>query len=296
MSAALSQPDEGAACLVPGRFSLPRTALFLVGAAVLAVPVALLAEVLQTDLRFAPLLLFPILTGIGLAALLIGLMRFGQVGHRPTLVAGTLLAAALVVVGQHYLIYVGARNLIEEQAREYAKHVQTMKGSFPDLVAPPPTPPVDFATYLQVEAAQGRPLWGDTRVCDGWAWASWGIDGLLLAAAALAMVVPAMRLPYCNGCQTWLRTIRSGRVPGPVVVRMAAVANVSVERHPVKTGRYRLLCCRRGCGLNGLDLVWEDEAGKVYSAEAWLRPKQRNQIMQIADDAGSPTENDEETD
>ena len=58
------------------------------------------------------------------------------------------------------------------------------------------------------QAKVGRPI-GFGRVLKGWAaWASWGVDGLLVLVAALAIVIPAIRQPFCNTCRSWYSTIR----------------------------------------------------------------------------------------
>jgi hypothetical protein len=285
MSTAASQADKGAASLVPGRFTWKGLLLFPLGAVLLAMPVALIADVIQSELRFAPLLLFPIILGVGLGALLLGLMRLSHVAHRPTLVLGALLAAAVAVVGQHYLSYRSAQS-------RYAE-LQTVRQAFPEATDIPVAPD-DFVSFLQDAAESGRRLWISTRVRGPWAWASWGLDAVLITAAVLAMLVPAMRLPYCNGCRSWLRAFRSGRIDGRSIAAMANVADVLVERPP-KSGRYRLLGCRGGCGPTGLVLMWEDADGETYSADAWLDPQRRNRLMQIADEAGNPPVSEQDT-
>ena len=117
-------------------------------------------------------------------------------------------------------------------------------------------PPESFADYLRRQADRGRPLTA-TWSLTGWqAWLSWAVDGLLVAAAALAMVIPATRLPYCNGCGTWYRTIRAGRTPQAAAERLADVAAATLDA-PAKWVRYRLSCCQGGCGPTRLELFWE---------------------------------------
>ena len=121
----------------------------------------------------------------------------------------------------------------------------------------------------------------------GWAaWLSWAIDGLLVAAAALAMVVPATRLPYCNGCGTWYRTIRAGRTPQAVAQRLAPVAAAPLDI-PAKGVRYRLSCCQGGCGPTRLELFWETVGrSDPASLDVWLDAWQRNAATQALDEGG----------
>jgi hypothetical protein len=53
---------------------------------------------------FAPWPDLPVLAGVGLV-MLVAVLRFAQIGHRPTLLAGTVAAVVLAVAGQHYLHY-----------------------------------------------------------------------------------------------------------------------------------------------------------------------------------------------
>ena len=90
------------------------------------------------------------------------------------------------------------------------------------------SPPADLADYLRQEAARGRPVMRQWKLRGGAAWLSWAIDGLLTLFAAVAMVVPATRLPYCNACRSWYRTIRGGRVPQATAQWMAAAAGIEM--------------------------------------------------------------------
>ena len=71
----------------PAQFSAMRAALFAGWAAAAAGIIALLAEIVQNDLRWAPLVLFPAVVGVILGGVLVGIARLVQAGHRPTLVS-----------------------------------------------------------------------------------------------------------------------------------------------------------------------------------------------------------------
>jgi hypothetical protein len=150
------------------------------------------------------------------------------------------------------------------------------------------SPPADFGDYLRQEAARGRPVMKWTL--QGWAaWLSWAIDGLLTLTAAVAMVLPATRLPYCRACRSWYRTIRGGRVPRATAQLMAAAAGIEV----IDAGKWlrcRLSCCRGGCGPTNIELFWDSPARGRWSAEAWLDAPRRLRVMQALDEAGEAAE------
>ena len=184
--------------LAGGRFNAAVFVLWLLAAALLGVIAACMAREIESHVP-PPLLLFPILVGVVLGALNVGLMRSMQMGNRTTAILGVVLSAALAVLGQHYL--------------DYRRAVSDRMGAMPPNVSPfvarELASPPGFADYMRQEAARGRPVMKWTL--QGWAaWLSWAIDGVLTLAAAVAMVAPATRLPYCRACRSWYRTIRGG--------------------------------------------------------------------------------------
>ena len=137
---------------------------------------------------FAPFLLFPVLVGIGLGAMLVGLMRVAQIGNRPTIVAGAVLAAAIAIVGEHYISY------CENQRRQDLADAETLlkaRQAFPELIQ---GREVDMAAgfpgYMHDQAARGRPLILGCKASGAGAWASWAVDGLLLLIVTVSMVGP----------------------------------------------------------------------------------------------------------
>ena len=278
MNAQPSSAQPSVAVFAGGRFAWPVFLVWLPATAGLGVVAA--SAAVEGQSYFAPLLLFPILVGIGLGATIVGLLRWLQMGNRPTVVLGTLLAVAVAVVGQHYFHY---RHLlsVSQQQIDAMQHVAGAAVAR-ELVAPPSS----FVDYMRQQAEHGRPL---TRrhVLTGWAaWLSWSVDGLLTLAAALGMVLPAMWQPYCNTCRSWYRTIRAGRVPLAVAQRLADVASATIA-NPAPWIRYRLACCQGGCSPTRLELFWEAPHRRGHFAiEAWLDTEHRNQAMQALDGGG----------
>ena len=81
---------------------------------------------------FAPLLVFPLLIGVLLGALLVLLMRMAQIGHRPTIIGGTLLAAGMAVLGIHFFTYLDATAENSARLEQHgAPCLKRNRGEFP---------------------------------------------------------------------------------------------------------------------------------------------------------------------
>ncbi len=272
-SAEFSGPNGG------GKFSLRRLAVWLPGVIVLGALVAWGG--VNAQFYFAPLIIFPLLVGVVLGGLLIGLIRTGQIGHRPTIIIGTILGVLVAAVGEHYCCYISACNTELKQS----PLIEKARQAFPEDVAQRvQTPPAGFLEYMRRQAQRGRPLLLDYSA-RGWiAWLSWIIDGFLILAGTLAVVIPAMFLPFCGRCQTWYRAIRSVHITAGASKQIGRIAGVEAVEH-LKSGRCRLICCHSGCGPTGCELYWEDTAGDTYFARVWLDADRRNQVMQALDQA-----------
>jgi hypothetical protein len=250
--------------------------------ACVALGVCIASAAVVAEEKFAPLIIFPLLVGVGLGAMAVGLMRLAQVGNRPTLLCGAVLAAAATVVGQHYLRYQAERKRVERQVEEFRS---TALARSHLLEAYQPSPPANLVAYLQAQARTGRDMKIHGYVARGWAaWLSWAMDGLLVLAAAVAMVAPAMRLPFCNGCGSWYRVTRSGRIDARTAGRLAELADVCLEELPT-SARYRLLNCSGGCGPTDFQLSWQQPRGAAFSAQAWLDAACRDRVRAVLDEA-----------
>jgi hypothetical protein len=232
---------------------------------------------------FAPLLLFPLLIGVLLGVLLVLYMRMARIGHRPTIVAGAVLAAGVTVVGMHYLAY---RYHGREFEAESAKLERARQSLPPDaarrLANRLSAPPGSFFEYMKQQADEGRPILPAYSLHDGYAWLLWIVEALVLTAGALIVVVPALLLPFCRRCHSWYRTIRGVRCPPAVLGRLAAELHVEIPPR-LRSGRCRLQACLGGCGPTRCELAWEDHEGQASFARVWLHHEQRNRVMQIFD-------------
>ncbi len=227
--------------------------------------------------------MFPILIGIILAAGAVLVLRVCRIGHRPTIAAGALLAAAITVGGQHYFTYLQVQRALEKNPEKSA----LLRAAFPDRA-----PPEQFASYLRWQADQGRPILEGVTVRGAWAWASWALDALLTFAAAILLVLATARLPYCDHCRDWYRTIRSRRIEIEGAHRLAAIFDMAVG-DAIRRARYRLVACPGGCDPMGLTLFWEEPGGDFSSGVLWLDPVRRQQVLQILDAPATPRAEDD---
>lgn len=263
----------------PARFSAARALLFASLALAAAAVVSLLADIVQNDLHWAPLFLFPVVVGVILGGALVCIARVTQTGHRPTLFAAAFVAAALAVVGQHFFAFWN-HSVDPAAGSGRAK----LRAAFPEIAERLAAPAEDWFGFMHDAAQRGRALPGGWRARGGWAWATWAMDGALLILGAMAMVATAARLPFCGRCGTWWRTIRGGRWVGPEASRLVAAIGAEYPPEAVAAVRYRLTSCRGGCGPFGLKLLWRDSAGRDYACDLWLNAAGRDRVMQLADE------------
>jgi hypothetical protein len=277
-------PDQPKPLTVPaGRFSVGGLCLAVASGPVVGFIWATVAE--ETQSYAAPFILFPILVGVLAGLTIVGVVRFARIGHRPTIMLSAALAAGVAVAGQHYLHYhahysgpaPAAANAAAGQ--DLSAHAQQLAPS--------------FGEYLRAQADRGRPLVGQ-YVATGWAaWLTWAIDALLTLAAAVVVTIPALRVPYCNRCRTWYRTVRNGKIDVPTAQRLAETCDVD-EIAELRSPRYRLSCCHTGCGPTYCELSWEEPSGAIDLVRVWLDADKRNQITAILDELTDDKEISEE--
>jgi hypothetical protein len=230
----------------------------------------------------APLLLFPLVVGSVLGGLIVLAMRVLNLGHRPTIWLGALLAGLLAVAGQHYFTFL---------------RIQRQHASQPDrlvklrLVAPERIPPSDFVPFLLWSADRGLPL-GGYRAQGLWVWLLWTVDGLLITLTTLLLAAITARMPYCDRCGRWYRVIRSGKWPPSLAekwpplletIRRDAAAAADSSTPLAAFHRYRMIACEGGCGPTGLILSGEDSRGRAASQVVWLDAAGRAQLATFLD-------------
>ncbi len=234
----------------------------------------------QAQKSFAPWLVFPLVVGILAGILLVGLARTLRIGARSAILPGTILASVVVIVGQHYASYALERANLDRDTALFQRAFEL----HPDLlVGDAPPPDRGFPTYMRRQAAIGRPMFGSTVARRGWAWATWALDGAILAAGALLVVVPACRQPYCNRCRSWFQTTRRNTLNVEAARRVAALAGVELADGFVSAG-CRVVSCRGGCGPIGLE-IWHEQPGARRSVvRRWLDQDTAYQIPRAIDE------------
>ena len=223
--------------------------------------------------HFAPLILFPLLLGVFAGLAIVGVARFTRIGNRPTLFLAALLAAAVTVAGQHCFTYL---------ATYYWAAPTISPTTGQDLSALRWEQAPGFGRYLCEQARRGRPLVGGYVARGPMVWLCWTIDTMLVAAAAVAAIIPAVRVPYCNRCGSWYRTVRSGRIDEPTARRLAELLGVE-EIEGLRSPRYRLSTCQSGCGPMRCELSWEEANGAVDLVRLWLDAGQKSKVTAILD-------------
>lgn len=232
----------------------------------------------------APVVLFSLLVGAVLGAILVGTIRLFQIANRPTVLWGTVVAALIAVVGQHYFSYRTAYRAAREDGRTYQLAQLAFRGQGLEEM---PVPPEGFFRFLRWRAARGFGLLG-FKAEDWVVWLLWAADGAIVLAAALAVVHPALNRPYCDRCRSWFRTTRGGPVDPATARRLAELVQAQLPE-PLASARYGLLACRAGCGPTELRLAWVRPKGGVSSVRIWLDLARRNQILHTLDQGTART-------
>ncbi len=278
----MSEPQVTAARPPRASFHAAHLALWLPLSLIHGAAAAWLAYGVQK--HFAPLGLFPVLVGLAIGVTLAGLMRLLHVAGRSTILAGAVLSCAVAVFGQHYFGFQEQKETAQRQAAQFQLAAQ----AHPDLVqGTPPEPASGVFEYLRWQAIRGRPIAGRIVARDLWAWASWAFDGCLTLAAALLVVVPAARKPYCDRCRTWFSTVRRGRLSAANAADLAAALGLEPPED-AQDAAYRLVHCQGGCGPAGLELSWELPKGRRTVRQVWISPNNRPRLDNLLHPAPDP--------
>ncbi len=251
-----------------GRFTWTGLAAMIVSAPLVGLTFARVGEVVQSYL--APSSLVPVLMGVFIGLTIVAITRFGRFGHRSTIFSATVAAAVVAAVG--YETALGGTGAVGATGSASACLDATLAKPVAPLAKPvaPPAKPVapNESTY---QFPLGRPLQIDA------------FFALLAAAAAVMVTIPAVRVPYCDRCGSWFRTIRNGKIDLPTSRRLAELLDVD-RPDRVRSPRYRLSACQGDCGPTRCELSWERSGGGVDLARVWLDDKQRSEVVAILDE------------
>ncbi len=235
----------------------------------------------QVGRVFAPMVLFPILVGCLLAALLILWLRMFDVAHRTTIISGSLVAALALAGAQHWFSYVEA----QRHTRAHEGTLASAVAAFPDLASRLETGrDASFGEFVGRSAARGTTLagrhWGAGAV-----YSLWIVDAMVPLVVVTLLVSRALPQPYCDRCGTWYRTTRRGRIEPAIAADFAIAAGIRPAL--AQQARYRLANCASGCGPTRLEVSWLTKGS--CTARVWLDAAGRQRIMAILD-AASTTE------
>jgi hypothetical protein len=265
-----------AATPIAASFRWRDAAIWVVVAALSGGAMAWIAFVAEPPLR-APFVIFPLLIGAVLGGLLVLLVRAMQIGHRPTLLCGGVVAVAIAVVGQHYFSHRKARQDFEASSQR-APQLQVF---FPEK-----SPPERFFDFMAQRSAEGRDVLG-FHTQGVWAWLSWAFDAMLVLLPAALLVGSAARLPFCRTCGRWFRTTRGGKIPVPAGRELAALIDATIPAD-ARAVKFRLSSCLGGCGPTGLAVFWEQTDADYTSGTVWLDAEGRDRVAALLDAAQAP--------
>jgi hypothetical protein len=134
-------------CTIGGKIGMRAFLTWLVPAGVVALAVARVSVWVQP--HFAPVVLFPLLVGAALGAILCGLLQVARMGDARLAVAGTVLVALLAAAAEHAFFYLDYR----------VAHARKARGAG---IAEEDLSPAEFPEYMRAQAATTRmqvPLW-----------------------------------------------------------------------------------------------------------------------------------------
>ena len=176
------QIDTPSSTMAPSTMAFPHlyATLWLWGGVAIGLAAGWIATVVAV--RFAPLVVFPLAVGAVLGVVLIGAAQLLQNDRRQTILAAATMAALVAVGAQHYFSYLEANREMEE-----SQTIKDAKAAFADIMAD--RRPTGFFDYLRQQAAIGRRMPLGYVARGPMAWLSWAVDGLLVVAGTMAVVV-----------------------------------------------------------------------------------------------------------
>jgi hypothetical protein len=134
-------------CTIGGICEMRAFLLWLVPAVAVGLAVARVSVWVQP--HFAPVVLFPLLIGAALGALVCGLLHLARLSDRRLAVIGTVLLAVLAAAAEHAFFYLDYR--VAHARKALAAGISEDELS-----------PADFTAYMRAQAASDRlqiPLW-----------------------------------------------------------------------------------------------------------------------------------------
>src|SRR5664280_170247 len=144
----MERPRNASPLILPpaeeGRFTWNGLLLAILVAPLFGLIWAWVGEVVQS--YFAPMVLFPLLLGVFAGLSIVGLVRFAQVGHRPTILLAAVLCGVVTALGQHYFSYLAAYYGSQPSIGTSTATGQDLSALVRDMMRP------SFGEYLEAQA------------------------------------------------------------------------------------------------------------------------------------------------
>ena len=223
--------------------------------------------------------MFPLLMGLTTGAAVLFFTRLLHVGHRRTLLFGSILAGCATVGIFHLVSF----QLTQRTLRELwvTKRAEMQQAQLLSPESMPPAPPASLWQFLTDEARRGRSLPAGLRVSGGTAWALWAFEGLLVLTGVVGLVSFAAQGTYCNACHRWYRPIRTGQARGGLAKKMSQRYNLPQP----DVIQYHISSCPGGCSPICCECEYMEASGKTPVVNIiWLTATGRNDLFQLLDD------------
>ena len=142
---------------------------------------------------------------------------------RPSLLAGTIVAAMASSRCEHYFSYLAMRKLTQERTGAAALRPRM---PFPSCNSSSRRATAHSCSSLMIPPTVGTELWGHHLSSRG-VWLLWGCDAAITIGVATAFVLVALRRPYCDACGSWFRICRGGQIDTATAEALLSAAALS---------------------------------------------------------------------
>ena len=181
----------------------------------------------QASAKWAPLVIFPILLGVAIGAMLVVLMRMCQVHSGWVVYPIAIVAVALVVLSQHWFVYQEAMQAMREEVQTRQEALRQFPEQFRGEI---PTLPANFFEYLQSEADRPREIavWYQEMTLQGTrTWLFWGLNMAIILLIAMIILYQGRVRPWCSTCRTWYQVTRRGRLDRETTDRLLTISQAT---------------------------------------------------------------------
>jgi hypothetical protein len=256
----------------PPRFRfLPAARYFLLA---FLLPICLTWPIAKVAQNWAPWLVFPLLVGGLVGVIGLKAAMHLNVGHRATIYGVTGLAACAVAIWLHYFQYLYASD------PKSSSELEMFRNAFPEMGYS--GRPTHFLEFLNRMARAGRPLPFGMIARDGWAWASWGLDALLIIGGAMGVIRFGTHPPFCAKCQSYFRITRRESLREEQVARLSEMFSWGLS--PGDIAEYEHFTCKGQCHEDLAQFFIRPKLGRgMIRRELWFDRAERALVFQVLD-------------